>query len=277
MMWDKRYIIAAVVLLFLVGGGVVALTDRHVTVTHEGEGTVSPEGDFTMKFYEDMELDVEPAEGWHVGAILVEGEPIEYDGSHTISIHFLDLTHTHVHVVFVEDGEPVPDKTLKVTSEGMGSVSPGGVTEHLDGERVTVTATPVEGYSVVSFVVDGIDKGPITSYDVIMDGSHEVHVVFNHYLEPHYTLMVFREGSGTTDPVDITHHDFGAVVDVRFIPDHAWKVGSVDVDGVDVGSPDRYSVTMDRSHIIRVTFVSLSLMVPGAIAPVSPGFTYSGA
>ncbi|MBR7152971.1 MAG: hypothetical protein IKD00_04430, partial [Candidatus Methanomethylophilaceae archaeon] len=78
MMWDKRYIIAAVVLLFLVGGGVVALTDRHVTVTHEGEGTVSPEGDFTMKFYEDMELDVEPAEGWHVGAILVEGEPIEY-------------------------------------------------------------------------------------------------------------------------------------------------------------------------------------------------------
>jgi hypothetical protein len=71
-----------------------------------------------------------------------------------------------------------------------------------------------------------------------------------------YELTVGVVGSGTTDPAPGSYlYAEDAVVSVDAIPDSGWMLDRWELDTVDVGATDPYSVTMDANHTLVAVFV----------------------
>jgi hypothetical protein len=76
---------------------------------------------------------------------------------------------------------------------------------------------------------------------------------------PEYTLTMVTVGSGdyTLDP-DQPTYTFGAEVEVTAIPAVGWVLDHWELDGVNVGSANPYTVTMNEDHTLTVVFVEAS-------------------
>jgi PKD repeat protein len=99
-----------------------------------------------------------------------------------------------------------------------------------------------------------------------------------------YNLTIAVNGSGTTDPAPgVYTYDEGSVVPVTAIPDDDWMLYCWLLDGVDVGSENPYTVTMDNDHALTAFFVeeavveyTLTIAVDGmgTTDPAPGAYTY---
>jgi len=92
-----------------------------------------------------------------------------------------------------------------------------------------------------------------------------------------WMLSVSVEGSGTTDPSDITTFPIGSTVQVCAFPDEGWILDYWVLDGENVGSDDNYNVTMNSDHTIIAVFTENILEeFPLIIDVTGLGFTTPG-
>jgi len=128
---------------------------------------------------------------------------------------------------------------------------------------VTLTAQTVTGYTFNEWDVDGSFKGsevnPIT---VSMNASKTATA---HYTQiTTYTLTIIVAQGGTTNPLPgSSTHAPGTQVSVTASPSSGYAFDHWELDGVNVGSANPYTVTMTKDYTLRAVFTQLARPVGG--------------
>ena len=141
------------------------------------------------------------------------------------------------------------------TITGSGSVSPSSATVN-EGESVTLTITPDEGYGIFS-VIDNGTSVPVTrtgmTYTISnIAADHAIAVVF----KPLFTITTSAgEGGSITPSMTVMQNEDATIV---ITPNAGYSVSHVYVDGVDQGSILNYSFqNVVANHTVTAEFVAL--------------------
>ena len=155
-------------------------------------GSISPSGTVKVKYGEDKSFTITPNEGYDIQSVTVDGQ----NKGNITSYTFEDIKEAHsISATFVK-------KTFKITASAGtgGSISPNGTTTVSYGDSKTFTFTPNQGYKVKSVVVDGTNKGELTTYTFSnVKAAHSISVTF----EPSGKVDIGRP--------DVTDGDGGSV------------------------------------------------------------------
>ena len=145
---------------------------------------------------------------------------------------------------------------ISVEIEGEGTADPmEAVVE--DGGSVMISLTPAEGWVLSAVYLDGVpvdlagDELPVSD----VRGDRTVRAVFVEEVPMVlYTLMVFSNAGGSTEPYGTTSHPAGSVVRVTVSPDAGFRISDVRLDGVSVGTPSHLDVEMDSDRTVEAVF-----------------------
>lgn len=184
----RNRLAAAIVLVAIIAvAAAIVLTPRHVEVTWEGEGEVVPDGG-DIRFYETLTLSVQPADGWRVSSVTIDGSAADADsGTFTVSVSVLDFSTHSVHVVFEEIGDIPPEThTITVTHSSGGTVEPSGEVLVEDGGSVSFELVPDTGYRLSYLELDGSRVAHVSDVYTMTDvrEDHDLHVVFSRASTP---------------------------------------------------------------------------------------------
>jgi len=127
-----------------------------ISVSATGSGTVSPAGNMTVLEGASQKFTFNPAAGYKIGSLVVDGVSKVIASSWTFSKVSKDHT---LAVTFVPDVF-----TITASAGSNGSIDPVGVTDVPRNDTQTYTFMPNEGYKVSYFTVNGISKGYAESY-----------------------------------------------------------------------------------------------------------------
>ena len=142
-----------------------------ITASAGTGGSISPSGTVKVKYGEDKSFTITPNEGYEIKSVTVDGQ----DKGKITSYTFEDVKEAHtISATFVK-------KTFKITASAGagGSISPNGTSTVSYGDSKTFTITPAQGYKVKSVVVDGVNKGELTTYTFSnVKAAHSISVTF---------------------------------------------------------------------------------------------------
>ena len=161
--------------------------DAHsITASVEGEGTITSEGMTTVLCGETVTYSFAPATGWHLTALLVDGELVDSIATYT----FADVRDNHT----ITAQFAINRYTVTATAGEGGLVSPTTTTVDYD-ESVTVTITAADCYHIDSVFVDNIYVGDTNTYTFSnIDDNHTVRATF---ARDAHSITASVEGEGT--------------------------------------------------------------------------------
>jgi len=146
--------------------------------------------------------------------------------------------------------------TLTITTTPGGTTNPApGSYQHPCSSSVQVTAINDPCYEFDHWELDGSPVGSANPYTVHMDSDHALHAVFTQIT---YTLTITTTPGGTTSPSPGAHtYPCSTNVPVTAIPDPCYLFDHWELDTVDVGSANPYTVHMDSDHTLHAVFVQI--------------------
>ena len=228
-----------------------APTTYAVTLTKEGEGEVAISGADNLDAVvtgSKLTVTATPADGWELASLTANGADI------LSSKTFVVYNPTDVKAVFTKKAPTTYAVTL--TQEGEGEVAISGA-DNLDavvaGSKLTVTATPADGWEVGSITVNGKDITAEKSF--IVTSNTVVKVVFKKQPPKTYAVTLTKEGEGK---VAISGADnLGAVVTgskltVTTEPADGWEVNSITANGKDITVSKTFTVRSNT--VVKVVF-----------------------
>ncbi len=247
-------IIVAVIVIAAVAS--MALIQRDVTVSTEGDGEVTFEGSTKVNGIGTLIIDITPAEGM-TASVYLDGELVSSNcDSYTYKGSMLDFS-SHAIVIVFSPATSNEDHTLTVKFNDGGKVSPRGTNNYTEGSKQTVTITPDEGYAVSDVLLDGVSTGPVTSLEVIMNHDHTVEVVFAvSDQKAEYTITASTGNGGSITPSGQIKVEGGADQTFTIKANSNYRVSQVLIDGI-VTSVSGGSYTFKNvsgDHTISVTF-----------------------
>ena len=222
-----------------------------VTLTKEGEGEVAISGTDNLDAVvagSKLTVTAEPADGWSIASMTANGVDILASSS------FVVESDTNVKVVFKK--QPPKTYAVTLTKEGDGTVDISGADNLgavVTGSKLTVTATPANGWDVKSITANG--KDITTDKSFVVTSNTVVKVVFKKLPPKTYAVTLVKEGDGT---VDISGaDDLGAVVTgskltVTATPADGWEVKSITANGKDITADKSFVVTSNT--VVKVVF-----------------------
>ena len=144
--------------------------------------------------------------------------------------------------------------SLNITVTGSGTTNPTpGVHQYLSGTIVSASATPTSGWTLSSWILNGVNVGSGSPYSVTMDANKTLTAVFT---QAPYTLSTIVTGSGSISPSPGTYqYASGTVVDVNAIPATGWMLSYWSLNGVNVGDASSYAVSMNADCTLTAVFV----------------------
>jgi parallel beta-helix repeat protein len=147
---------------------------------------------------------------------------------------------------------PKPMYALTIVGATNGTTDPTpGTYIYSEGQNVTVQAIPYIGHTLDHWELDGANMGSADTYSVFMDNNHTVQAV----IVPGYTLAITATKGGTTNPFSGRHiYDVSTSVSIAAIPSINCTFDHWELDGVNVGSANPYSVLMDHNHLLQAMF-----------------------
>ncbi len=229
-------------------------TQYTLTIDVVGSGTTVPApGVHLYDEGSEVPVDAIPDSGWELSHWLLDGVDVGSADPYTVT---MDANHT-LTAVFVELPPTQYELTIDVVGAGTTEPSPGTYL-YDEGSEVPVDAIPDSGWMLDHWLLDGVDVGSVDPYTVTMNTDHTLTAVFGELPPTQYTLTISVVGSGTTVPTPGTYqHDEGSGVPVDAIPDSGWMLNHWLLDGVDVGSADPYTVTMNDDHTLTAVFTEI--------------------
>jgi len=141
-------------------------------------------------------------------------------------------------------------------------VDPSGITT-ISGEgwydesvNVTISAPTVSNYNFEYWDVNGVLQGSgVNSITVHMNAPHSITAHYTQIQIIKYTLTIITTEGGTTDPEPGTYnYTAGATVQVTATSNANYVFDHWELDNVDVGSANSYTVTMDKNHTLKAIF-----------------------
>ena len=228
-----------------------APTTYAVTLTKEGEGEVAISGADNLDAVvtgSKLTVTATPADGWELASLTANGADI------LSSKTFVVYNPTDVKAVFTKKAPTTYAVTL--TQEGEGKVAITGADNLgavVAGSKLTVTATPADGWEVGSITVNGKDITAEKSF--IVTSNTVVKVVFKKQPPKTYAVTLTKEGEGK---VAISGADnLGAVVTgskltVTTEPADGWEVNSITANGKDITVSKTFTVRSNT--VVKVVF-----------------------
>ena len=230
-----------------------APTTYAVTLTKEGEGKVTISGADNLGAVvagTKLTVTATPADGWELVALTANGADI------LSSKTFVVYNPTEVRATFTKKAPTAYAVTL--TKEGEGKVAISG-TDNLGavvaGTKLTVTATPANGWELTALTANGADI--LSSKTFVVYNPTEVRATFTKKAPKTYAVTLTKEGEGK---VVITGADnLGAVVagtklTVTAEPEPAsgWELKSITANGKDITTDKTFIV--NGATEVKVTF-----------------------
>lgn len=165
--------------------------------------------------------------------------------------------------------------TLNIAVDGEGSTDPPpGTHTYSEGEQVTITATPSQGWHFAGWTGD--HTGAQEEITITMDSDKSVTANFG---INEYDLIINIQGEGSTDPPSGSHtYEHGDTVTVTATSASGWYFS--EWTGDHVGTQDEITFTMDGHKTVTAVFLeyrtlTVSIEGQGTTDP-SPGtYTYS--
>ncbi len=122
----------------------------------------------------------------------------------------------------------------------------------------TLTAPPVINYQFSYWDVDGTSQGngvnPIT---VTMNAPHTATAHYTPQVQS-YTLTIVTTIGGTTNPVPGSYtYIVNSAVQVSALPNIGYTFDHWELDSINVGSTNPYTVTMNMNHTLKAIFASI--------------------
>jgi len=168
---------------------------------------------------------------------------------------------------------------LKLTTGSGGIVDPSSSNWYDTGTIVSVTATPDTYHLFDHWELDSIDVGSDNPYNVTMDTAHTLHAVF---VQEMSTLTITTTPGGTTDPSPSEHaYPVGINVTVTAIPDEHYVLDHWELDSVDVGSANPYTIFLNSNHTLHAVFtltnytLTINVAADGITNPTAGVYTYT--
>jgi hypothetical protein len=244
-------------------------TSLTIAATAGVGGSIDPAGITTVPRGGSLTYTFTPNPGYRVLTVKAEGTMLEAIDSYT----FTDVQfNKKITVTFT----PI---TYAVTASAgtNGSIWPAGTTPQVQGTSPTYQITPAAGYHVADVVVDGSSIGAVTSHTFdSISSDHTISASFA--ANPTYTIEASFTGSGTVTPAGTITVTGGANQAYSFAPAAGYRIGSVNVDGANIGTPTGHTFyNVSAGHTLVVNFVEDTLAITasagtgGSISP--PGVT----
>jgi hypothetical protein len=147
--------------------------------------------------------------------------------------------------------------TITAAADVYGGITPTGAQTVNKGGSITFTITPNPGYQVSGVIVDGTQKGTITSYTFTnVSADHTINAYFKVQT---FTLTASATSGGSISPAGTTTVNYGADQTYTITPTVGYHTVDVQVDGVSQGAVTIYPFTnVTANHIIAATFAANS-------------------
>lgn len=232
-------------------------------VTHEGNGSTTPDGVTTWDCGDVVRIVATPDECWQFDHW--EGD-VASSGSAVTTVT-MDQS-KRVRAIFVE-----MEYNLGVTHEGNGSTTPDGVTTWNCGDIVKLSAEADQCWRFDHW--EGDVASPSSAMTTVtMDMSKRVCAIFVCDCPSEMVrLGLSVEGNGTTIPTPGVHeYPVDEVVQLTAIPDDCWEFDHW-VGEVASPSSAMTTVTMDESKRVRAVFVPCSSCVELYVYAIGNGST----
>lgn len=164
--------------------------------------------------------------------------------------------------------QPITPKadTITISAGTHGKSVPAGPVYAKDGDSVSLAFAPDTGYRVKSVTIDGVAQGTPTSWKFTnLTSSHAVSIVFEAIPVKLDTVTITSGLHGKASPTGVVSVKDGDSLVVNFIPDSAWQIKSVTIDGVAQGTPTSWKFTkIAAKHTVSVDFVKYDTVVISA-------------
>jgi hypothetical protein len=238
-------------------------------------GSISPSGSVSALSGTNQSFSITPAAGYRVADVQVDGASVgaltsytfaNVQAGHTISASFaLDIY------------------SITAAADAHGSISPTGAITVNKGSSQIYTVTPDTGYQVLSVIVDGANKGAITSYTFTnVQTNHTINAYFKAIT---YSVTAGAGTNGSITPAGTSTFNPGAGQTYSIIPNVGYHVADVTVDGASQGAIGSYAFTnIQANHSISATFeantsytITASTVGNGSISPSGPVSVLAGA
>ena len=235
-----------------------------ITASAGEGGKIDPTGAKNVKKDESQKYTITPNEGYEVKRVLVDGTDkgklTEYTfnnvrAAHTIKAEFTRLKYT-----------------IDSSCGSNGSISPNGQVNVYHGDSKTYTMTPYTGYEVSKVIVDGVDKGKLTSYT--FENVKEKHTISVQFAKKTFKITATAGEGGSISPNGDTTVNYGSYKTFTITPSTGYHIKSVVVDGVNKGERTSYTFSnVTAAHTISATFekktynISASAGIGGTISP----------
>ena len=149
--------------------------------------------------------------------------------------------------------------TLKVTAGEGGAVKASQDGIVLNGTKVTLTATPKEGYSFVNWTVNGEEVSKENPYEVIVAKSTQYQANFE---KDNYTIKVIADEGGTAT-ANKAQVGYNGQVTLTASPNFYYEFVSWTVNGEKVSTANPYTATITANTEFKANFVKNSYYPTG--------------
>ncbi|PCJ59988.1 MAG: hypothetical protein COA79_09280 [Planctomycetota bacterium] len=236
----------------------------NVNVTHSSGGVTSIVGDTSVLHGNSFTITINPENGFHIKDVKLDGESI---GSVSTLLVSNIIADHKVEVVFEADAETY---TIKVNASSNGALQPANETVVVAGDSHLVQIIPNAGFRVLNVEVDGVSKGPLTSYVFThISANHEIQATFIES-EKALTILTRVNGVGTVTPEGFTGIALGDSLLISIAVDNDHKIVDVIVDGVSKGAVETYRFNnVIEDHFVDVYFAEVNSEVDVVKDPVS--------
>ena len=160
----------------------------------------------------------------------------------------------------------LPYYTVTASAGTGGSISPVGDTAVLSGQTINFDITPDYGYRILSILDNGVNVGTTTPYTISnVTSNHTIVVSF----APVHAIQAIAGPNGTISPIGEVLVDNATDRSFSITPNIGYRINSVIVDGVSVGTVSNYTFTnVTGPHTIEATFVASP--IPSTYCAVPP-------
>jgi hypothetical protein len=216
-----------------------------ITASAGPNGSISPSGTVSVQELTNKTYTLTPAPGYRVADVLIDGVSTGARTSYTFNS--VQAAHT-ISATFTPD-----IYTVTAAAEPTGSITPSGTITVNGGDSLTFAITPDAGYEVRSVIVDGANKGAVTTFTF-------TNIRTNHTIDAYFKVITYAitattDANGTISPSGTTIVNIGAGQTYTITPRPGYHIADVLVDGASAGAVGTYVFTnVTSSHTIAATF-----------------------
>ncbi len=218
-----------------------------LTINTDGQGTVTAEPD-QQEYEEDTEvtLTATPDQDWNF---------VEWTGDYEGTSEEVTITMDGDKEITAVFEEETVEYDLTINVDGEGSTDPEeGTHTYSDGDEVTVTASPNDGWYFEEWTGDTTETGG--DITVVMDEDKTITAHFTEVGDTENVLTIGVEGNGTTEPEPGDHtYEEGTNVTIEATPDQGWYFK--EWTGDHEGTKDEITIKMDEDKEITASFAEI--------------------